>query len=269
MKNILNEIFENKKRELQRARKERPLEALMERAEGTPPPRDFVAAFRGGGTAVIAEIKFKSPSGQVVVPGNEAKVAEIAKIYQEGGAVAISVLTEEKYFMGKLEYLRAAREAVELPLLRKDFILDPYQVYEARAFGADAFLLIADYLDRESLETLITTGKKLGLAALVEVHSEESLLKAVDLPADLLGINNRDLKTLRIDLSATFSLMKNYAGALKGKIVVSESGIRTREEIVALEETGVRGFLIGTTLMKSAEPLRVLREFTGCGAGVE
>ena len=267
MKNVLSEIFENKKREIERVKEERSLEALMERTKGMPPTRDFVAAFHGGGTSVIAEIKFKSPSGQASIPGNEAKVAEIARIYREGGAAAISVLTEEKYFMGKLEYLRAARKAVDLPLLRKDFIFDPYQVHEARAFGADAFLLIADYLDREALENLIATGKKLGLAALVEVHSEESLLKAMDLPTDLLGINNRDLKTLKIDLSTTSLLMKKYGEALKEKIVVSESGIQTRKEIAALEDTGVRGFLIGTTLMKSADPRRALREFIGQKAG--
>lgn len=263
MGNILREIFENKKIDLISAKEKRPLKDLLQTIKGLESPRDFLSAFRADKTSIIAEIKFMSPSnrGEKLRPGSA--VSEIAKMYESGGARAISVLTEEKYFAGHINYLQEARNATALPILRKDFILDPYQVYEARAFGADAFLLIADYLSRGSLKTLLETGRELGLAALVEVHSQESLQKLLGLPFDLLGVNNRDLKTLKVDASATVALLEKNKEELENKIVISESGIESREEIVKMELKGVRGFLIGTSLMTSEDPVRKLKELAG------
>lgn len=263
MGNILREIFENKKIDLISAKEKKPLKDLLQIIKGLESPRDFLSAFRSGKTAIIAEIKFKSPSsrGENLRPGST--VSEIAKMYESGGARALSVLTEEKYFSGHIKSLQEARNASALPILRKDFILDPYQVYEARAFGADAFLLIADYLDRNSLKTLLETGRELGIAALVEVHSQESLQKLHGLPFDLLGINNRDLKTLKVDTNTTVALLEKNKEELKNKIVISESGIESREEIAEMEKKGVHGFLIGTSLMKSEDPVWKLKELTG------
>lgn len=263
MGDILREIFENKKKELISAKEKRPLDYLAQTINGLGPARDFQNAFSPGKTSIIAEIKFKSPSSKVENFRPGATVPEIARMYEFGGARAVSVLTDEKYFSGHIRYLNEARSASTLPILRKDFILDPYQVHEARAFGADAFLLIADYLDRDSLKTLLETGSELGLAALVEVHSQESLEKVIDLPFALLGINNRDLKTLKVDPGTTLSLLEKNKAHLKDKIVISESGIESREEIMEMERNGVRGFLIGTSLMKSPDPARKLRELTG------
>ncbi|MBI5184954.1 MAG: indole-3-glycerol phosphate synthase TrpC [Nitrospinae bacterium] len=263
MGDILREIFENKKKELISAKEKRPLNDLLQTIKGLGSTRDFQSAFRPGRTSIIAEIKFRSPSSKVENFRPGATVPEIARMYESGGARAISVLTDEKYFSGHIRYLNEARNASTLPILRKDFILDPYQVHEARVFGADAFLLIADYLDRDSLKILLETGRELGLAALVEVHSQESLEKILGLPFALLGINNRDLKTLKVDPKTTLSLLEKNKDHLRDKIVISESGIESREEVVEMERNGVRGFLIGTSLMKSQDPALKLKELTG------
>jgi len=263
MRDLLREIFENRKSEVALAKERHPLDELREIALATPLPGDFVSALQRAETSIIAEIKFTSPSrpGHTVQAGHKASV--IARDYARGGAVAISVLTEERYFSGGLALLKEVREAVSLPLLRKDFIFDVYQVYEARAFGADAFLLIADYLARDTIEILLKTGRELGLAALVEIHSSESLQKIAGLPVRLLGINNRDLTTLHVDVETTHSILDGHADLLREKVLISESGIDSRKQILGLEKRGIQGFLIGAALMKSTRPIGMLRELRG------
>ncbi len=263
MSDILREIFENKKKELQRTKEKTPLHELTKAAKTAGPLRNFLTAFCGGKTSIIAEIKFNSPSNKGTKFKGKTNVAGMARIYKVGGASALSVLTEEKYFSGDIDYLIEARNAADLPILRKDFIFDPYQIYEARAFGADAYLLIADYLRREEISELLETGKTLGLEALVEIHSEESFQKIIGLPFNLLGINNRDLRTLKIDVNTTFSILEKYTGELNDKIIISESGIKSREEILQLGKKGVRGFLIGTAFMNSDNPEQKLKELMG------
>ncbi len=263
MKDVLAEIVAHKRVEVARAMQAVPLEAMRQRAAQTPVPRNFFAAvtrpvreFR-----VIAEVKRASPSAGLIRPDFDA--VAIAQAYAANGAAAISCLTDAKYFQGSLAYLAAIKEAVPLPVLRKDFIIDPYQVYEARAAGADAVLLIAECLEEAELLDLLILATELRLTTLLEVHDVESLLRVrphLGFPHPqytLLGINNRDLKTMKTDLSHTLRMLEMVENPA---IVVSESGIRTHADLERLARAGVHRVLVGEHLMRQPDPGAALRE---------
>lgn len=230
-------------------------DTLEEQACNAPDAIRFQEAFFGPGIHIIAEVKKASPSKGLLKPDLDPR--SIASSYEQGGAAAISVLTEEDHFQGSISVLRQVRDSVSLPILRKDFILDPYQVLEARAAGADSFLLIAALLDARDLRSLTELGRKYGMEPLVEVHDEPQLRVVLDSGAKLIGINNRDLRTFQTDLSVTTDLAKLIPDDC---VTISESGIRSRKDILRLADSGVRGFLIGETLVTSNDPAVKLRE---------
>ncbi|MCK4324892.1 MAG: indole-3-glycerol phosphate synthase TrpC, partial [Armatimonadetes bacterium] len=246
---ILEEIVESKRRELQFAKADRPVELLRDQAAELAPVRDFAETLRGTEVALIAEIKRASPSeGEFPVLWFDPR--QIAQDYVAGGALAISVLTEENYFKGAPNFIARARGRIPLPILRKDFILEDYQVYESRALQADAVLLIAAILEPEILAQLHQLVGQLGMTALVEVHNEEELEQALTVGAQVIGINNRDLATMEVDLSTTERLAPL---AREDALVVSESGINCREDVERVAAAGVDAVLVGTALMKSGE----------------
>jgi indole-3-glycerol phosphate synthase len=245
---ILERIFAAKRAELKAERAATPFEAIREAARHAPAPRDFLAALNARRPAIIAEIKRASPSKGDILP--DLDPAAVARDYAISGATAISVLTDA-HFKGSLEDLRNVRVAVDLPLLRKDFIFDPYQLHQARAAGADCILLIAAMLKEAELRALYAAARELGLQALVEVHNEDELLAAGRAGAEIVGINNRDLHTFVTDIAVTERLLKSYRGAA---LVVSESGIDTPEDIRRLDRAGARAFLIGETLLRGGHP---------------
>lgn len=249
---VLDAIVAHKREELARSRA--PLDAVRGQALGAPPPRDFAAALRRGRCALIAEVKAASPSAGVI--RRPFDPVELARAYEAGGADALSVLTDRRFFAGDPEHLRGVRAAVRLPVLRKDFILDPYQVYEARALGADAVLLIAAILNDAQLRELSALAEELGMAALVEVHTEEELERALACGARIVGINNRDLRTFQVDLEVTLRLRPRIPD---GVLVVSESGIEHGEQVRRLAEAGVHAVLVGTALASAQDPARTLR----------
>ena len=225
MPSILDQIFAAKRAELIEQRERLSLDAIKKAALRAPQPRDFVAALRRHTPAIIAEVKRASPSKGDILPGLDP--AAVARDYQAGGAAAVSVLTN-RHFKGSLADLSAVRAAVDLPILRKDFVFDPYQLYETRAAGADCVLLIASMLQPDQLHALAALARELGLAALVEVHNQEEFSRAGERGAELIGINNRDLHTFRTDLATTSELLRGYKG---GALIVSESGIEMPEHI--------------------------------------
>ncbi|MBI5252556.1 MAG: indole-3-glycerol phosphate synthase TrpC [Desulfomonile tiedjei] len=229
--------------------------AIEEKACNALPAHDFSAAFSGPGIHVIAEIKKASPSKGILKA--DLDPVAMARSYEQGGASAVSVLTEEDHFQGSISVLGEVRGAASLPILRKDFILDPYQVLEARAAGADSFLLIAGLLDLSDLRMLTQLGRDYGMEPLVEVHDEPQLKTALDAGAKLIGINNRDLKTFHTDLNVSTRLAKLIPN---DRIIVSESGIKNRADILHLADHGVRGFLIGESLVISDDPVAKLQE---------
>jgi indole-3-glycerol phosphate synthase len=245
---ILEKILENKRQEVAAAKSRIPLRKLQGMLEGMRSPRGFARALRqkaAAGTAIIAEVKKGSPSKGVIRRNFEP--VEIARRYQEGGATCLSVLTDSKFFLGDLSFLERIADAVSIPLLRKDFIIDPYQLYEARVSGADAALLIAAALNPDTLQDYSIQAKDLGLDVLLEVHNEKELGWALQAPVELIGINNRDLKTFQIDLAVTERLLPMIP---KDRLVVSESGINCRADIRRLLAAGVGAFLIGESLMR-------------------
>jgi len=248
-------------RRITNVRRERePLAALERRAAGASPRgAAFEAALgQAGRTNVIAECKRRSPSRGVLADSYDP--VAIAASYARGGAAAISVLTEPTFFDGALEHLSAVRAAVEVPVLRKDFIVDEYQLVEARAAGADAALLIVAALEQPDLVRLQRRAGELGLATLVEVHNEEELARAVDSGAHLIGVNNRSLRTLAVDVDASRRLASRIPW---GAIAVSESGLQSREDLEELASLGYRAFLIGERFMTDPDPTRALRELLG------
>ncbi len=254
---ILDEIVRYKKEELEKRKKELPVELLNSHIELSEPPRNFKAALRQPGMSLIAEIKKASPSAGTI--REDFNLREIAESYEQDGAAAISVLTESKYFQGSLDYLRKVRRIVTVPLLRKDFILDAYQIYESRACGADAILLIISLLG-EKLDTFLKVASNLGMDALVEIHNEVELKIALDKGAQIIGINNRDLKTLKVDPETCLVL----APLIPEEIVtVAESGIHKREDVVKLEKLNVDAVLIGEALMRSPDIGAKIRELLG------
>ncbi|MFH2011304.1 MAG: indole-3-glycerol phosphate synthase TrpC [Pseudomonadota bacterium] len=248
--NVLDKIIDNKKKELVEAKKKYSIDELKSRINNSPPVRDFKFALTSPQTPIkiIAEVKKASPSKGII--REDFAPLEIAKIYEANGAVAISVLTEENFFLGSLDYLRKIREVVNIPLLCKDFIFDEHQVYQARIYGADAFLLIAAILDDSNLKGLLKTGKELGMQVLLEVHNLEELKRVLQTEAEIIGINNRNLKTFKTDISTTERLIKEIP---QGKIVVSESGINTTGDISRLKKSGAHAFLIGESLMREKD----------------
>jgi indole-3-glycerol phosphate synthase len=235
-----------------------PFAGIRSRAADAPPPRPFLAALRGPAVRVIAEVKGASPSAGTIRAAFDP--AGIARVYEEAGAAAISVLTDARFFHGADEHLVRVRQAVGLPLLRKDFALEPYQVYESRVLGADAVLLIAAILEPASLADLQGVAVDLGMAALVEVHTEPELDRSLGVRPALIGINNRNLDTLATDLDTTRRLRPRIPA---GVIVVGESGIEERADVEEMERAGVDAVLIGTALMRAADPALRIRELLG------
>ena len=253
----LDAIVQATRDEVERRKRERPLADLEREADRRPEGRPFHEALARPSTSLIAEHKRRSPSAGEIREG--ASVTEIVRAYERGGAAALSILTEERHFGGSLADLTEARAASELPILRKDFTIDPYQLVEARAVGADAVLLVVGSLESDALASLYQEARALDLDALVEVHDGNELETALEIDADLIGINNRDLQDFSVDIAKTFELLADVPA---GKTVVSESGIVHREQVEELERVGVDAVLVGETLMRAADPEAACRELT-------
>jgi indole-3-glycerol phosphate synthase len=244
---ILDKIITDKREVVRQAKGKFPLALLKERI-AQQKPLDFAEAIGGKGVKLITEVKKASPSKGLLCP--DFKPVELAQFYVQNGASAISVLTEEKHFQGKLEYLEAIGEKVNLPLLRKDFIFDEYQIYESAAYGADAVLLIAAILERETLEEFLKLSESLELSCLVEVHNEEELQKALLAGSEIIGINNRDLNTFKVDTNTTRRLRMLIPDE---NIVVSESGISGWEDMKKIKECKVNAVLVGEALVTAKD----------------
>jgi indole-3-glycerol phosphate synthase len=249
MPTILDKIVATKRGEIERAKAAVPEAELRVRLADAPPVRDFFAPLAAGGPIkLIAEVKKASPSAGVIRANFDPVM--IARTYEEHGATCISVLTDEPYFQGRIEYLTAIRQAVRLPVLRKDFILDTYQVVEARAAGADAVLLIAECLDDCNLRKLFNATCELGMTPLVELYQPDNLQRVFDAGATLIGVNNRDLNTFQVDLEHTIRLRDRVPDQC---VLVGESGIKTHDDVRRLEEAGVDAILVGESLMREAD----------------
>jgi indole-3-glycerol phosphate synthase len=255
---ILDEIIETKRREVAGGKAARPLAELERMITGMPSTRNFAKAIGTGECAIIAEVKRRSPSRGLLRADFDP--VRIAQEYEHHGAAAISVLTDETFFGGSDADLTVVKDAVTLPVLRKEFIIDPYQIHEARAIGADALLLIAAILTEEQLREYRELAASLGLSALVEVHNREELEKSLTSGAEIVGINNRDLKTFVTDIRTSMELASLIP---KDRIAVSESGFRTRGEIETLLKSGIQAFLIGESLIAAPEIGPKLQELLG------
>lgn len=254
---ILEKIVAEKRREVDRLRLQKT--AIHELAAERQDYRDFAGALRSAtGLALIAEVKKASPSAGVIAP-NFQPVA-IAKEYRATGAAALSVLTDEKFFQGRIEYLQQIRAVVKLPVLRKDFIVDELQVYESVARGADAILLIVAILERNQLQDYLALARQLKIPALVEIHEEAELQRALDCGAELIGINNRDLRTFTVDLATTERLAPLVP---TDRLVVAESGIHSREDVERVQRAGVKAILVGESLVRSGNIAAKVRELMG------
>ncbi|MEI8355734.1 MAG: indole-3-glycerol phosphate synthase TrpC [Deltaproteobacteria bacterium] len=256
---ILKKIIDYKRDELALIKGRLPLAELEARIAGLPPTRGFLEALRNshsaGGRVIIAEVKKGSPSKGMI--REDFAPLDIASIYVAGGATCLSVLTDEHFFLGQLEYLAQIRQIVNIPLLRKDFIFDPYQIVEARSAGADAILLIAAMLDLPRLKDFSALAREFQLDVLLEVHDEKELETALLTDCSLIGINNRNLHTFVTDLGTTERLLRQIPS---GRFTVSESGINTRNDILRLQNAGAKAFLIGESLMREADIAKKLRE---------
>lgn len=266
---ILDQILADKRIEIEAAKARTSLEELQAALANAPPPRDFRSALRmtEGQSAVrgpkpairlIAEIKKASPSKGLIRADFDP--VSIARSYEVSGASAISVLTDEKYFQGCLEYLTSAHQSVELPVLRKDFIVTQYQIYEARAAGADAILLIVAALAKAELVGLMAVADDLGMASLVEVHSDTELNAALKSGAKIIGINNRNLRTFETSLNTTLGLAAQVPA---DRVLISESGIASRTDVESLMEVGVDAILVGESLMRDLDPGKKVKELLG------
>ena len=256
---ILDTIIAHKQKELQIEAEQVPLATLKSKLANLPPTKDFRAAIaQSGNINLIAEVKKKSPSKGII--REDFDPIQIAETYAKNGAAAISVLTDVRFFDGRLDYLSSIRQVVDVPLLRKDFTIDPYHIYQARVAGADAILLIVAALTKDQLRELMDIAESLSLASLVEVHTDIELEIALDVGAEIIGINNRDLRTFHTDLATTFSLQEFLP---TGKVVVSESGIYTRADVESLREAGVNAILVGESLMRSPDIGEQVRKLIG------
>jgi len=257
---ILDKIIETKKKEVADAARTTPMEQLKEQAAAHPECRSFLKPFRRRGVNIIAEIKRASPSKGIISQHLDA--AQQARQYQKGGAAALSILTDEPFFQGCLEDLKQARQATTLPVLRKDFLIDPYQVYEARAAGADAILLIVRVLDEERLGELLELSTALNMDALVEIHSGEDLKKASRIGATLIGINNRDLSSFDTDINTAVGLVDRL---MPDQVPIAASGITGPDDIRRNLAAGIHNFLIGESLVRSKNPADFLRVLIQAG----
>ncbi len=257
---ILDEILANKRREVAERQAHVPLAEVTARAVAAPPPRDFLAALRRPGVSIISEIKRQSPAKGALRLDMDAPT--MAAIYEAAGTSCISVLTDQKYFKGSDADLIAVRERVTVPVLRKDFVVDPYQIHEARSIGADAILLIVVALTPDEIREMAALAQSYGMAALVEVHTEAELRIALEVGADLIGINNRDLTRMVTDVQTT-SLLRPLVPA--GVTLVSESGIRIADDIAMLRDLGVDAALIGESLVTAPDAGDLLRSFLAAG----
>ncbi|MDB5861487.1 MAG: trpC [Ramlibacter sp.] len=253
MSDILNQIVAVKREEVAAAKKNKSLEAMREDAFSRVLTRDFEGALRAriaaGKAAVIAEIKKASPSKGVL--REEFEPADIAQSYAENGAACLSVLTDRQFFQGSPDYLKQARASCDLPVLRKDFLIDPYQVYESRALGADCILLIAACLDDAQMAELEAIARSLDMAVLVEVHDRAELKRALQLKTPLVGINNRDLRTFEVSLDTTLALLPEVPA---GRLLVTESGILAAQDVQKMRAAGVHAFLVGEAFMRAKDP---------------
>lgn len=245
---LLDQILAWKRIKVAQRKREVPLGTVRDAAHAAPPPLDLAKALSAPGVSLIAEIKRASPSRGLLCP--ELNPAALAASYESYGAAAISVLTDERFFQGTLDDLRAVRRAVQLPLLRKEFVLDAYQVYEGRAAGADALLLIVAALDDTELQALYRLTYELGMSALVEVHNEGELERALGLQPQILGINNRNLKNFQVSLEVTARLSTRVPSRT---LLVSESGIHTADDVTRLAALGVQGMLVGESLVRAPD----------------
>jgi indole-3-glycerol phosphate synthase len=252
---MLDKIIAQKREEVEQRKKVATITYLQQLIARQKPALDLAMALKGDHIRLIAEVKQASPSRGMLSPNFNP--IELARTYAEGGAAAISVLTEANYFMGSIEHLAAIKEVVGLPLLRKDFIFDFYQIYESRAYGADALLLIVAILSQEQLKELVSLSHSLGLRCLVEVHNEGEVERAVHSEAEIIGINNRDLNTLSIDINMTRRLRPLIP---QERIVISESGIRSKRDIEKLGKWGVDAVLVGEALVTAGDVWAKMKE---------
>ncbi len=260
---VLKRILEKKQERLEETKRTTPLSELKSAARDLEQTRDFFAAAGGAGDSegdvrIIAEFKRRSPSRGMIRENFDLQ--KIHKAYHEGGADAYSILTEQDFFGGRLEYLRTLKRIASVPCLRKDFLVDEYQIYESRWAGADAFLLIASVLTGTQIQELLDLGREMGMVGLVEVHCEEELETVLETGARLIGINNRDLRTFKVSLDTTIRLKRLIPA---DRTVISESGIHTREDVARLLQAGVRAFLIGEHFMKSENIAEAVRGLKG------
>lgn len=258
---ILDEIMAHHRENLPKVMADVPFADLRAMASVAAPPRDFEAAVRAPGVSLIAECKKASPSKGLLVPNYDP--VRLAKLYEKAGAKAISVLTDARHFQGTLAHLRDVREAVRLPVLRKDFLFHPYQLYEARVAGADAVLLIAAVLSDTEMRELLALARKLSMAALVEVHDEAELARVLPLRPGIIGVNNRNLQTFEIDFGNTARLRALIPPEIT---VVGESGLKTPDDVAAMKEAGVDAVLVGETLVRSKDIVGTARAFVAAGA---
>lgn len=257
---ILDEIMKHHRERLPKVMREIPLANVRAFAAVAPKPLDFYAALKKPGVSVIAECKKASPSKGLI--SAHYNPVEFAKTYEQAGASAISVLTDARHFQGKLEDLRDVKEVVNIPVLRKDFMFDPYQIYEARTAGADAVLLIAAVLSDTEMSDLLELTHKLGMNALVEVHTEEELNRVLPLKPRIVGINNRNLQTFEVDFENTARLRKLIPDDI---VVVGESGLKTAADVRHMRDIGVNAILVGETFMKSKDLHTSVRDFVRAG----
>ena len=255
---MLDKIIAQKREEVKQKKKVATMTYLQERIAQRKPALDFALALKGDHIRLIAEVKQASPSRGML--SHNFNPIKLAQTYTAGGAAAISVLTEANYFMGSIEHLAAIKEVIGLPLMRKDFIFDPYQVYESRAYGADALLLIAAILSQAQLNELLSLSHSLGLRCLVEVHNAGEVEKAILSEVEIMGINNRDLNTFVVDINTTRRLRPLVP---KEKIVVSESGIKSKRDIEKLGKWGVDAVLVGEALVTASNVMAKMKELIG------
>jgi len=256
---ILDKIVKSKRKVLDESKLNCNIILLQDIINKLPEVMNFKDSLKKQSSSdirIIAEVKKASPSKGII--RDDFDPIKIARQYEINDASAISVLTETEFFMGKLEFLKEIKNAVNIPVLRKDFLFDPYQLYEARANGADAVLLIAAILEKPLLDELLSIVKKLSMSALVEIHTKEELEKVLQTDAEIIGINNRNLKTFNTDLQTSIDLIADIPDS---KIIVTESGIKTKEDILKLSKAGVDAFLIGETFMRADNPGEMLNEF--------
>lgn len=256
---ILTQIIENKRKEIEKSKEKIPLKQLQESLSLLSQRRNFLSSIsRPHQINLIAEIKKRSPSSGIL--REDFSPSTVAEIYEFNGAAAISILTDKEFFGGETSHINQVRQRVNLPILRKDFIIDEYQIYESAVIGSDAFLLISDILSKEELSGFIRLGLELNMDMVVEVHSEEDLEKALKADAPIIGINNRSLHTFKVDLETTPRLMRLIP---KHKIVISESGIKSHEDVMFLKSVGINIVLIGEAFMRSGDIGAKVKEIMG------